>query len=40
MRPALIRVDYDRDYDAYRDITDWKGTVIYSLKEVKGLLAS
>lgn len=40
MRPALIRVDYDRDYDVYRDITDWKGTVINSLKEVKGLLAS
>ncbi len=40
MRPALIRVDYDREYDNYRDITDWKGTVIYSLKEVKGLLAS
>ncbi len=40
MRPALIRVDYDRDYDTYRDITDWKGAVIYSLKEVKGLLAS
>lgn len=40
MRPALIRVDYDRDYDVYRDITDWKGTVIYSLKDVKRLLAS
>ncbi len=40
MRPALIRVDYDREYDVYRDITDWKGTVIYSLKEVKRLLAS
>lgn len=40
MRPALIRVDYDRDYDVYRDITNWKGTVIYSLKEVKKLLAS
>ena len=40
MRPALIRVDYDREYDTYRDITDWKGTVINSLKEVKGLLAS
>lgn len=40
MRPALIRVDYDREYDNYRDITDWKGTVICSLKEVKGLLAS
>ena len=40
MRPALIRVDYDRDYDAYRDITDWKGTVINSLRDVKELLAS
>lgn len=40
MRPALIRVDYDREYDTYRDITDWKGAVIYSLKDVKNLLAS
>lgn len=38
MSPVLIRAV--RDYDTSRDIIDWKGAVINSLKEVKGLLAS